>query len=52
MRSEEKKMAQYNRTMTPKTILILYRSIKIILHKDTGELCLAENIFNESKKDR
>lgn len=34
MRFEEERMAQYNRTMTLKTILILYKSIKIILHND------------------
>lgn len=35
--------------MTPKTILILYKSVKITVHKDTGELSLAQNIFNETK---
>jgi len=37
--------------MTPKPVLILYKSMKIILHKDTGELRLAQNIFNETKQD-
>lgn len=45
-RSGEQRLSQNNRTMIPKAILILYKSIKIILPKDTeAENCAQQKTF-------